>query len=72
MDRIKLLEREFAPLQSGRRGRVEPSETNIGSVDEKGHLITEGPKKRKFVRWMQGIFVLAAGGTSIYGALVSS
>lgn len=72
-ERMRMLEREFGN-DSGKRGRkdADPNEdTRIGSVDPKGSLITEGPKKRITLRWFQAIFALATAGSGIYGALVS-
>ena len=69
-ERMRMLEREFG--DKGERGwkqaRVE--EAIIGGVDEKGKLITAGPKKRAAARWLQAIFALATAASGIYGALV--
>jgi hypothetical protein len=65
-ERLRMLEHEFGkkgdPATSG--GHV------IGSVDEKGALITTGPKQRVTARWVQGILALATAVSSLYGALV--
>lgn len=62
-----MLEQEF-----GKKGKPADSREHvIGSVDEKGVLITVGPKKRVAARWAQGILALATAASSLYGALVS-
>ncbi|KAF8507905.1 hypothetical protein BU17DRAFT_78034 [Hysterangium stoloniferum] len=64
-ERIRMLEYEF-----GKKGDKEVADQPIiGSVDDKGDLITRGPKKRALARWAQAIFALATGASSIYGAL---
>ncbi len=67
-ERIRMLEREFAGKNG--IGKGEEEEHIIGSVDSKGKLITEGPKKRLAVRCLQTLLALLAGGSSIYAALV--
>jgi hypothetical protein len=66
-ERMKMLEREF-----GGKGvaNEEDVEDRVGSVDPKGGLITEGPKKRKAARALQVILALGAAISGIYGALV--
>ena len=64
---MRMLEREF-----GKKGAPTDSEAHIiGSVDEKGALITAGPKRRFAARWAQGLLALATAISSLYGALVS-
>ncbi|EIN07182.1 hypothetical protein PUNSTDRAFT_104727 [Punctularia strigosozonata HHB-11173 SS5] len=66
-ERMKMLEREF-----GGKGYAQEEEVQnpVGSVDAKGDLITEGPKKRKAVRAAQVILSLGAAISGIYGALI--
>ncbi|OBZ69225.1 Phosphopantetheine adenylyltransferase [Grifola frondosa] len=62
-----MLEREFC----GKQGlNVEEGERTVGGVDEKGKLITEGPKKRLAVRWLEALLSLTASISSIYTALI--
>lgn len=63
-----MLEREFA----GQKGKeaAEEEEHRIGSVDSRGQLITAGPKKRAFTRWLEALLALLAAGSSIYAAVV--
>jgi hypothetical protein len=65
-ERMRMLQREFGGNAID-AGHEAPS---IGGVDQTGHLITQGPKKRKAVRVAQVLLVLGAGVPSIYGALV--
>lgn len=65
-ERIRMLEREF-----GGKGK-QPSDLEsqtVGSVDKRGRIITEGPKKRVATRWIQVLFALLAGGSVIYASL---
>ena len=65
-ERIRMLEHEF-----GKKGKPEvTAKPAVGSVDEKGALITVGPKKRVAARWAQGILSLTTAVSSLYGALV--
>lgn len=66
-ERIRMLEREFG--KKGKGKAVDDGETAVGSVDSKGKLITEGPKKRIATRIVQVLLALLAGGSSIYAAL---
>ncbi|KAF8586539.1 hypothetical protein K439DRAFT_943972 [Ramaria rubella] len=66
-ERIRMLEHEFG--KKGKAGKEDLGEPVIGSVDEKGVLITVGPKKRAGARWAQGILALATAVSSLYGAL---
>ena len=61
-----MLEREFGK----NAGKDAEPERVVGSVDERGRLITEGPKKRLAVRWIQFLLALTAAVTSIYSGLV--
>jgi hypothetical protein len=76
-ERMRMLEREFgAQSKSKNRSNIwagldENGEPIIGSVDEKGRLVTQGPKKRMALRVLQIILTLTAGVPSIYAALVS-
>ncbi|KAI0362417.1 hypothetical protein OH77DRAFT_1500116 [Trametes cingulata] len=67
-ERMRMLEREF-----GGKGCMKDegdAERTVGSVDERGKLITEGPKKRLAVRWVQALLALTAAVSSIYAALI--
>lgn len=63
-----MLEREFGGKNVGKHNEQE--ERLIGSVDSKGRLITEGPKKRAATRWIQCLLSLLAAGSGLYAALV--
>lgn len=67
-ERLRMLEREFGGKNVGKAGEEE--ERMVGSVDSKGRLIMEGPKKRAATRWLQALLSLLAAGSSIYAALV--
>ncbi|KAI0748527.1 hypothetical protein C8Q80DRAFT_1172289 [Daedaleopsis nitida] len=65
-ERMRMLEREF-----GKDAGKEPApERTVGSVDERGRLITEGPKKRLAVRWIQFLLALTAAISSVYSGLI--
>ena len=51
-------------------GSEEGGDRVVGSVDEKGQLVTQGPKKRSAMRILQGLFALGSGASAIYGATV--
>lgn len=76
-ERIRMLEHEFGPQNKSKShsniqdGLDENGNPVIGSVDEKGKLVTQGPKKRIALRVLQIFLTLAAGVPSIYAALVS-
>ncbi|KAH9945878.1 uncharacterized protein BXZ73DRAFT_37303 [Epithele typhae] len=65
-ERIRMLEREFGK-DAGKTG--EP-ETLVGSVDLRGRLITEGPRKRLATRWIQVLLSLATAVASLYTGFV--
>ncbi|KAI0819551.1 hypothetical protein BC628DRAFT_1332611 [Trametes gibbosa] len=67
-ERIRMLEREFGG-KAGSKDEGDPERT-VGSVDERGRLITQGPKKRLAVRWVQALLALTAAISSIYAALI--
>lgn len=67
---MRMLEREFG--RKGTESAVEDAKGVIGSVDTKGRLITDGPKKRLAARWLQVLLALLAGGSSIYAGVVRS
>lgn len=75
-ERIRMLEHEFGPQNKSKShsniqdGLDENGNPVIGSVDEKGKLVTQGPKKRIALRVLQIFLTLAAGVPSIYAALV--
>ncbi|KAI0647329.1 hypothetical protein C8Q79DRAFT_958914 [Trametes meyenii] len=66
-ERMRMLEREFGGKGGTKEGDAERA---VGSVDDRGRLITEGPKKRLAVRWVQALLALTAAISSIYAALV--
>ncbi|KAF8077754.1 hypothetical protein FPV67DRAFT_1462886 [Lyophyllum atratum] len=77
-ERMRMLEREFGPKAKG-KGRADldggdfldsDGKPLVGTVDEKGNLVTQGPKKRMAVRILQILLSLAAGIPSIYAALI--
>lgn len=70
-ERMRMLEQEFGPNAKGKEPR-DTDEPMIGSVDGKGRLITDGPKKRIAARVVQILLSLAAAIPSIYAALVRS
>ena len=63
-ERIRMLEHEF------RSGAVAPAEKPIGSVDEKGRLVTDGPKKRVAIRVIETVLALGIAVSVVYAALV--
>jgi hypothetical protein len=63
-ERIRMLEHEF------RSGAVVPTEEPLGSVDEKGRLVTGGPKKRVAVRVIETVLALGIAVSVVYAALV--
>lgn len=67
-ERLRMLEREFG--KNGGAGTAGSRLPVVGSVDEKGALVTAGPKKRIGARWAQGILAFGATVSSLYGALV--
>lgn len=72
-DRMRMLEREFGAQNKSKNlqdGLDESGNPIIGSVDENGRLVTQGPKKRIVLRMLQIILTLTAGVPSIYAALV--
>jgi len=73
-ERLRMLEHEFG--SSGKTGHQpdfvdEGGKGVVGSVDEKGKLITQGPRKRIAVRVLQIILSLVAAIPAIYAAVVS-
>ena len=72
-ERLRMLEREFGAQNKSKNfqdGLDENGDPVIGSVDEAGSLVTQGPTKRKALRVLQIILTLTAGVPSIYAALV--
>ncbi|EJD05869.1 uncharacterized protein FOMMEDRAFT_139193 [Fomitiporia mediterranea MF3/22] len=68
-ERMRMLEREFGRT-GAKQGEWYRGTKVIGSVNEKGNIITPGPKKRIIVRWAQGTFALGASIASLYSALI--
>jgi hypothetical protein len=73
-ERIRMLQREFGPRANRKDGEnpyVGPDgRPFVGSVDQSGNLVTEGPKKRVATRILQLVLALAAAIPSIYAAVV--
>lgn len=67
-ERIRMLEREFAGKDVGKG--LDDDDNMIGSADQRGRLITQGPKKRLATRWFQALLTLGAAVSLIYIALV--
>lgn len=69
-----MLEREFGSKAKGKGVASEYVDDEgkpiIGTVDKKGRLITQGPRKRAAVKFLQVILSLGAGIPSIYVALI--
>jgi hypothetical protein len=63
-ERIRMLEHEF------RSGAMAPVKEPLGSVDGKGRLVTDGPKKRVAVRVIETVLALGIAVSVIYAALV--
>lgn len=63
-----MLEKEFG--HNGIDSLVIDQAKVIGSVDAKGNIITDGPKKRIITRYVQFTFVLGTTIASLYSALV--
>jgi hypothetical protein len=68
-ERIRMLEREFAGRNVG-SGPAD-DENMVGSADNRGKLITQGPKKRLAARCFQALLTLGAAVSLIYIALVT-
>jgi hypothetical protein len=64
-ERIRMLEHEF---RSG--PDVSAKEEPVGSVDEEGRLITDGPKKRIAIRIIEIVLALGIATSAVYAALV--
>ena len=70
-ERIRMLQREFgAKFKNGLGMGGEEGDRVVGSVDENGQLVTQGPKKRSAMRVLQGLLALGSGASAIYGAVV--
>lgn len=67
-ERLRMLEKEFG--HNGIDSSVIDQAKVIGSVDAKGNIITDGPKKRIITRYVQFTFVLGTTIASLYSALV--
>ena len=66
-ERFRMLEREFG----GQYLASKVSKQKIGTIDEKGNMITAGPKKRGILRVLQVLLALGASIASFYSAIVS-
>jgi hypothetical protein len=76
-ERLKILEREFGPNSSKMSNKNkqqdfvdEEGKPLIGTVNDKGQLVTQGPKKRMFMRFLQVVLASGAAVPAIYAALV--
>lgn len=74
-ERIRMLEREFGPNSRTKGRNNDPflddvGKPLVGTVDAKGQLVTQGPKKRLVLRILQIILALAAAIPGIYAAVV--
>ncbi|KAF9469264.1 hypothetical protein BDZ94DRAFT_1152261 [Collybia nuda] len=74
-ERIRMLEREFGPKAKGKARDVdrfvdEGGKPLIGTVDDGGNLVTQGPRKRIAIRCLQILMAFAASVPAIYAALV--
>lgn len=70
-----MLEREFGAKSKGRAGPSDEflddsGKPLIGSVDAKGNLVTQGPRKRAALRFLQVLLAAVAATPSIYAAIV--
>ena len=63
-ERIRMLEHEF------RMDAEAPAKEPVGSVDKKGRLVTDGPKKRVAVRVIETVLALGIAVSVVYAALV--
>jgi len=75
-ERLRMLQREFGgKIRKKWNWKDDGDEGDppvIGSVDKKGHLVTQGPRKRIAVRVLEGLLALGSGASSIYAAVVGS
>jgi len=75
-ERLRMLEREFGSAgkpkkDNGSKLIDEEGKPLVGTVDEKGSLVTVGPKRRLVMRMLQVVFALGACIPGIYAAIVS-
>lgn len=68
-ERMRMLQAEFGGKNVGRP--ADEDEARVGSVDSKGKLVTEGPKKRLAARCIQVSLLIATCISSVYTGLVS-
>ncbi|KAI0062319.1 hypothetical protein BV25DRAFT_1825764 [Artomyces pyxidatus] len=69
-ERMRMLEREFAGKGiGGEYADGDEKPPVVGSVDEKGRLVTQGPRKRTALRVFEGSMALGVAISSIYAAL---
>ncbi|KAF5358551.1 hypothetical protein D9756_001306 [Leucocoprinus leucothites] len=75
-ERMRMLEREFGPNSGKGNNRSngdfvdEDGKPLIGTVDQNGYLVTQGPRKRIALRVLQVLFALGSGVPAIYAAVV--
>ena len=68
-ERMRMLQAEFGGRNVGRP--TDEDDERVGGVNNKGKLVTEGPKKRLTVRCIQVLLLIAACISSVYTGLVS-
>jgi hypothetical protein len=64
-ERVRMLEHEF-----GSNSESPVKEEPVGSVDGRGRLITEGPKKRVAIKIIETLLALEIAASLVYAALV--
>ncbi|KAI0054015.1 hypothetical protein FA95DRAFT_1480193 [Auriscalpium vulgare] len=69
-ERMRMLEREFGGKGAPGGGAGSEDGPVVGSVDEKGKLITQGPKKRTTMRVLETSLALGIAISSIYPVLM--
>jgi len=77
-ERLRMLEREFGPKAKGKgKGKErnllvdENGNPLVGTLDDKGRLVTRGPKRRVAFRVLQILLSVGASIPIIYAAIVS-
>jgi hypothetical protein len=75
-DRLRMLEAEFAPKADDKLAGMDvcdddDQELRVGAVDANGRLISPGPRRRKVLRILQVVILLATSATILYGLLLT-
>ncbi|KAF8969705.1 hypothetical protein BDZ97DRAFT_1794745 [Flammula alnicola] len=74
-ERMRMLEREFGSKAKGKSKDIskalvdEDGKPLVGTIDEKGRLVTTGPKRRVVVRTLQILLAIGASIPAIYAAV---